>query len=104
MSENDIMKISDTIIRIAHPQKLLLFGSGATGTMKSDSDLDFLVVTEHCSDEDVQVRRELYRQNVRIPLDIIYVTPEALSAKLSTNDPAFNDLYHNAKVMYRGCF
>jgi len=100
MSENDIMKISDTIIRIAQPQKLLLFGSGATGTMNSESDLDFLVVTEHCSDEDVRVRRELYRQNVRIPLDIIYVTPEALSAKLSTNDPAFNDLYYNAKVMY----
>lgn len=100
MSENDIMKISDTIIRIAQPQKLLLFGSGATGTMNSESDLDFLVVTEHCSDEDVQVRCELYRQNVRIPLDIIYVTPEALSAKLSTNDPTFNDLYYNAKVMY----
>lgn len=100
MSENDIMKISDTIIRIAHPQKLLLFGSGATGTMNSESDLDFLVVTEYCSDEDVQIRRELYHQNVRIPLDIIYVTPEALSAKLSTNDPAFNDLYYNAKVMY----
>lgn len=100
MSENDIMKISDTIISIAQPQKLLLFGSGATGTMNSDSDLDFLVVTEQCSDEDVQIRRELYRQNVRIPLDIIYVTPEALSAKLSTNDPAFNDLYYTAKVMY----
>jgi len=25
MSENDIMKISNTIIRIAHPQKLLIF-------------------------------------------------------------------------------
>ncbi|HQS66962.1 MAG TPA: nucleotidyltransferase domain-containing protein [Sulfuricurvum sp.] len=100
MSENDIMKISDTIIRIAQPQKLLLFGSGAIGTMKADSDLDFLVVTKHCNDEDVQVRRELYRQNVRIPLDIIYVTPEALSVKLLTNDPAFNDLYYNAKVMY----
>lgn len=100
MSENDIMKISDTIIRIVQPQKLLLFGSGARGTMNSESDLDFLVVIEHGSDEDVQVRRELYRQNVRIPLDIIYVTPEALSAKLSTNDPAFNELYYNAKVMY----
>lgn len=39
MSENDIMKISDTIIRIAHPQKLLLFGSGATGTMNRESDI-----------------------------------------------------------------
>lgn len=103
MSENDIMKISDTIIRIAQPQKLLLFGSGGTGTMNSESDLDFLVITEHCDGEDVKVRRELYRQNVRIPLDIIYVTPEALSAKLSTNDPAFNDLYYNAKVIYGEC-
>lgn len=100
MSENDIMKISDTIIRIAQPQKLFLFGSGATGTMSEESDLDFLVVTDHCEDEDVQVRRELHRQNIRIPLDIIYVTPAALSDKLATNDPAFNELYHNAKVMY----
>jgi hypothetical protein len=82
------------------PKSFFCSGSGAAGMMKSESNLDFLVVTEHCSDEDVQVRRELYRQNVRIPLDIIYVTPEALSAKLSTNDPAFNDLYYNAKVMY----
>ena len=100
MSENDIMKISDTIIRIAQPQKLFLFGSGATGTMKEESDLDFLVVTDHCNDEDVAVRRELHRLNVRIPLDIIYVAPAALSDKLAINDPAFNELYYNAKVMY----
>lgn len=100
MSENDIAKIGDTIIRIAQPQKLLLFGSGANGRMKSESDLDFLVITDHFDNEDVQVRRELYRQNIRIPLDIIYVTPNSLSDKLKTNDPAFNDLYYNAKVMY----
>ncbi|MDD4855301.1 MAG: nucleotidyltransferase domain-containing protein [Sulfuricurvum sp.] len=100
MSEKDIVQIGDTIIRIAQPQKLLLFGSGANGTMKSESDLDFLVVTDHFDNEDVQVRRELYRQNIRIPLDIIYVTPTSLSDKLKTNDSAFNDLYYNAKVMY----
>ena len=100
MSEEDIAQIGDTIIRISQPQKLLLFGSGANGTMTSESDLDFLVVTDHFDNEDVQVRRELYRQNIRIPLDIIYVTPNSLSDKLKTNDSAFNDLYYNAKVMY----
>ena len=100
MSEKDIAQIGDTIIRIAQPQKLLLFGSGANGTMTSESDLDFLVVTDHFDNEDVQVRRELYRQNIRIPLDIIYVTSTSLSDKLKTNDSAFNDLYYNAKVMY----
>ncbi|MDD5211604.1 MAG: nucleotidyltransferase domain-containing protein [Sulfuricurvum sp.] len=100
MSENDIAQIGDTIIRIAQPQKLLLFGSGANGTMNSESDLDFLVITDHFDNEDVKVRRELYRQNLRIPLDIIYVTPSALSDKLKTNDSAFNELYYNAKVMY----
>ncbi len=100
MSEKDIAQIGDTIIRIAQPRKLLLFGSGVNGTMNSESDLDFLVITDHFDNEDVQVRRELYRQNIRIPLDIIYVTPNSLSDKLKTNDPAFNDLYYNAKVIY----
>lgn len=100
MRENDIAQIGETIIRIAQPQKLLLFGSGSNGSMSNESDLDFLVVTDHFDNEDVQVRRELYRQNVRVPLDIIYVTPAALSDKLKTNEPAFNDLYFNAKVMY----
>lgn len=101
-SGNDtIMIICDVIVDIVRPNEVLLFGSGADNTMHDESDLDFLVVVDdNVGDKDITVRREIYTKNIRIPLDIVYVTSEALSLKLSMHDSAFEYLYNNAKVIY----
>jgi predicted nucleotidyltransferase len=36
--------IARKIVEIAHPRKIILFGSAARGSMKVDSDLDILVI------------------------------------------------------------
>lgn len=65
------------IVEVAHPDRIILFGSAARDTARPDSDLDLLVIKR-----DAPSRRRLsqaiYRALVGIPVpfDIIVVTPQ----------------------------
>ena len=67
------------ILQLAHPLRIILFGSAARGEMESDSDIDVLVVMP----EGVHRRRTvqlLYRQirGLGVPFDILVATPNDL--------------------------
>jgi predicted nucleotidyltransferase len=67
------------IVEVAHPLRIILFGSAARGTMGPDSDVDVLVVMP----EGVHRRRtaqNLHRQmfGLPVPVDILVATPEDL--------------------------
>ena len=69
------------IVEVAHPDEIILFGSGARGQVGPDSDLDLLVVKSG-----VPHRRRLAQQiyltlfGIAVPVDIIVVTPEDVQA------------------------
>ncbi len=77
IDERLIQKIVEGITRLTQPDRVILFGSGATGQMTEDSDIDLLVL-----ERDVQDMREescrLYGSLVGlgIPLDIIVMRTE----------------------------
>jgi uncharacterized protein len=62
------------ILTVAAPDRIILFGSAAAGTMTKDSDLDLLVVepepgnTRH---ESVRIRRAL--DDIAYPVDVIVI-------------------------------
>jgi predicted nucleotidyltransferase len=70
----DIVK---RIVRAARPERIVLFGSAARGTMHSDSDYDFLVIKRGKFDywRVVQAIRKHLR-GAAAPVDIVLVTPE----------------------------
>lgn len=43
-TNGEIQRLTETLVREFHPQKVILFGSRAYGTARPDSDVDFLVV------------------------------------------------------------
>jgi predicted nucleotidyltransferase len=65
------------IVAVAHPERIILFGSAARGEASPDSDLDLLVIKSG-----VPHRRRLAQQihvglfGIGVPVDIIVVTPE----------------------------
>lgn len=70
-------RIIPRIIEIAHPRRLILFGSAARGEMEADSDLDVLVVVQgpiHRRALAGQIYRNLHGMGV--PVDVIVVTEE----------------------------
>ena len=65
------------ILAVASPEKIILFGSSATGTMTADSDIDLLIVKHDitdCRQEYVRIRRAL--PDIAFPFDIILTTSD----------------------------
>jgi predicted nucleotidyltransferase len=65
------------VLSVAKPEKIILFGSAATGQMMPDSDLDLLVVEPdpiNTRDRSVRIRRAL--GDVRYPVDVIVISSE----------------------------
>lgn len=73
-------KINEMVRRIVDrfkPEKIILFGSGATGLMTRDSDLDLLVIErdfESEREEGIRLREAL--GDLGIPVDVFAMTPE----------------------------
>ncbi len=65
------------IVAVVHPEKIILFGSAALGTMGPDSDLDLLVVTAGVKRRETArlIRRALEGVEPLLPKDVIVVTP-----------------------------
>jgi len=65
------------ILTVARPDKIILFGSAATGPMTPDSDIDLLVVEPNPGDrreEYVRIRRAI--GNLGYPFDVILIATQ----------------------------
>ena len=63
------------VLTVARPERIILFGSAATGQMTEDSDLDLVVVEPEPADtrdRSVRIRRAL--GDVRYPVDVIVMS------------------------------
>lgn len=97
----------DEIVRrvrtVASPDRIILFGSAASGNMDADSDIDLLVV-----DHDPGNRR---RASVRIdealsglgyPFDVIVMTTDWFEASKDVIGGIAYPAHHYGKVIYAG--
>lgn len=70
-----IDEIVQRIVDVAHPDRIVLFGSAARGAMTHDSDIDLLIVKDDPGDrltEYVRIRRSL--RGLERPFDIILIS------------------------------
>jgi uncharacterized protein len=66
-----IQRVVDRILAVTRPERIILFGSAATGHMGPDSDLDLLVIERgftNAREESTRLREALI--GVDIPVDI----------------------------------
>ena len=72
-----LSEIVRRVLTVARPDKIILFGSAATGQMTKDSDIDLLVVgppPANRHETSVQIRDAI--GNVQIPVDVILIATE----------------------------
>ncbi len=65
------------ILSVARPDRIILFGSAATGEMTPDSDIDMLLLMEvpgNVREERVRIRQAL--RGMGYPFDIFVMSPE----------------------------
>lgn len=77
IDETMIKKAVDGILRVVRPEKVILFGSAATGSMTADSDLDLLVIEDGFSNErEESLRLRSALRDFDVPIDIFAMTSE----------------------------
>ncbi|MBI5030754.1 MAG: nucleotidyltransferase domain-containing protein [Chloroflexi bacterium] len=79
--QSPLNEIVQEIVRVAEPDRVILFGSRAKGTASVESDYDFLVVVPSVQNER-QVSRLIYRalleKRMGVAVDAIVVSEETL--------------------------
>ena len=74
LDQNLLNEIIGRILAVTQPERIILFGSAATGEMTRDSDIDFLVLKSapgNTRQESVRLRQAL--SGLGYPFDIIFM-------------------------------
>lgn len=89
------------IVNIADPEKVILFGSHATGHARPGSDVDLLVVTRK-GESKREMAVELYRglRGAGVGKDIIVVRPEDFEMYRNVVGTIIYPAAHEGRVLY----
>lgn len=98
-----IQRIAGVLRARYRPERIILFGSCASGTVRRDSDIDLLIVKETAKpffQRLVEVRQLVSTQRRGYPFEPIVVTPAELRRRLSRGDQFFADIVSHGRVLY----
>jgi predicted nucleotidyltransferase len=97
-------KILDEIIRrivkVAEPQKIILFGSAAQGDMGPDSDVDLLIVKEGADALDLMARIYRTLHGVGAPVDAFVVAPGDVERYKESHSLVIKPAVQDGMVVY----
>ena len=99
--EATVRRMVRRIVRRFQPERVILFGSRATGTAAADSDVDLLVVMPvqgSVLDKIVDIRCAL--AGIRIAKDILVVTPERFRERRAIVGTLAYEAARSGKVLY----
>ena len=98
--EAELERILEILRKRVRPEKVILFGSLASGRLKPESDIDLLIVQN--SDDSIfervkKLERLLHRQYAA---DLIVLTPSEIQALLNSNNRYLKSIFSHGKVLY----
>lgn len=99
-SINQIQAFSQQIAENFQPERIILFGSYASGKPTEDSDVDLLVILPF---EEMPVQKAIaIRQQLKapFPLDLMARTPQQIQQRLEMGDFFMQDIMQNGRVLY----
>ena len=99
-NEQKLAAVVESAIEIAHPERIILFGSAARGEMNEDSDLDLLVIADKQDRRATARRIRRARPRRSAPLDVVVATASEVEA--NRHDPCcfLHDALREGRVLY----
>ena len=95
-----IQQVVAQIVQEFHPERVILFGSYASGTPTPESDVDLLVVMPCEGKETRKAIEILHTIAPKIPLDLLVRTPERLEQRLAWNDFFLREIMQKGQLLY----
>lgn len=104
MSADDrlLREIVTRILRVTKPDRIILFGSAATGRMSRDSDIDLLIVEPAPSDrheESVKIRSAI--GDIGYPVDVLVIATDRFEATKNIFGGVAHPAHKYGKVLYK---
>ena len=97
-----IYRLVDSIVEGLSPEKIILFGSYATGKADKESDIDLLIIAN--SDQDRLERTwqtyRLLRGKRKTPMDIIVLTPQEYGEMKKGGYPLIREVEETGSDLY----
>lgn len=101
MIEMDRIKnLSDRIVEEFQPQRIILFGSYAGGTPRSDSDVDLLVVMAYRGNSLNKAWQILTRLKPSFAVDMLVRRPEEIKQRVDNNDWFMREVLERGRILY----
>jgi predicted nucleotidyltransferase len=81
----DVAYVRDRIVQAYKPEKIILFGSAATGNAREDSDLDLLIIKRTHKPYFKRIREVNHAIHIWRSTDIFVLTPQELERGVREN-------------------
>lgn len=100
MTQETLDEIVRRVVEVAHPEKIILFGSAVEGEMGPNSDVDLLVVKSGA--DRIGVAGDIYKNlhGVGEAVDVIVVRPEDLDRYGDSHALVINPALKEGKTVY----
>jgi predicted nucleotidyltransferase len=100
VDEQEIRFLSERIASKFKPQRIILFGSYASGSPTPDSDVDLLVILPFEGKNFYKSLEILNSTNPSFPIDLLARTPEDTERRYREGDPLIREALDRGKVLY----
>ena len=101
ISIHKIITFSDRLAEEFRPQRIILFGSQANGTARSDSDVDLLIIASFAGDAFDRATEMLRRVKAPFPVDLLVRHPGDTVRRYRQFDPLIREALDHGKVLYK---
>jgi len=105
VTQSTIQQLVDRI-RQFDPEKIILFGSYASGTPSEDSDVDLFVV-KNVKREEIRGLRLNIRAHLRdiiynqkVPVDILLDNQENINERIKLGDSIYAEIMNKGRIVY----
>jgi predicted nucleotidyltransferase len=101
VTETLLQEITDRVVENFAPEKIILFGSHASGAARPDSDIDLLVIMEA---EGPPIQRAVEVKRICRPrfvaMDLLVKTPEEVTTQLQQGNFFLRQILTEGRVLY----
>lgn len=102
-SDKTLDKIKNIIVKTVHPDKIILFGSRATGKNREDSDYDIFILKSGIENERKligEVDIALFKNDIGDEIDLVASTPEKFRKNKDNPYLVYKDIYDQGITIY----
>ena len=96
----NIRELTERIVREFSPERVVLFGSYASGNPRPDSDVDLLVILPFEGKSFRKSLEILNRVNPRFPVDLIARRPDDTARRYREGDPLIREALDHGQVLH----